>query len=363
MDTVDHVKSGREPENYNSQVHEDHLQNSYLFLTRNNSHPGKSVLRWGGEAFKNSINLYIIAVFTLGVIELNAREPNPFDVPDAVAEGAVTFKAKSTNSFSMTQAVVTNKTEAPIDLDLSRTILQPVGGFGTSDAQRIGIARVTGTKAYRVCLEPNSTYNIDLETRCLDHSRPAPATGTSYFVSRDKLPKPIADLLRNNASQNEVWAATDGDNSDLSNQIIAAEWKACDLRNYKKHEVRFEGEIRCIGLDSATDKNFWIKRVAMRNNRRYARSGTLELSFRLLEPSELIKFFKEKDNLGGVRICAKVLDPLEPGIGVMVYDEDMPINDQPKRGVYFLLAVLCEYSANEFRFVDYCVLGDAFILQ
>jgi len=163
---------------------------------------------------KNYIIIFIVVLIS-STIKIFAQ--SEYNAHDALQLGYVDITAKASNGYSKTEIFIKNKTNTDFVIDFSETCFIPKN----SNAQRIGL-----TWANNCCYKVNSYAGksgyLDFESRCLDHSRSAPSNGQEYYIATASLPSYISSLLRVNASQVDVWAATE-----------SPSWKEIDPRNDK----------------------------------------------------------------------------------------------------------------------------------
>jgi hypothetical protein len=156
----------------------------------------------------------------------------PIKAVDAVSQGLINLEAESVNSYQETEVKVKNRTDQPQEVDLSGTGLIPANG----DEQRIGLTYVQGENDGIVHVDPHDTITETFESRCLDQDRPAPESGERLKLLRSKLPSYVSRLLRNNASQSEVWDVTNGSHK--------SDWGSMDPRGpYTKEDPAEENLI------------------------------------------------------------------------------------------------------------------------
>lgn len=125
---------------------------------------------------------------------------------DALSGGHISCSGSATNGYAETTLTVTNRRTYSVTVDFTT-----VSFVQNNATQRIGLSYELSTRGYNLVLAASRTYTLRFSSRCLDHSRSAPYTGTaiaSYAVIPSQFSF-IVNALRNKYSQADVWALTD----------------------------------------------------------------------------------------------------------------------------------------------------------
>jgi hypothetical protein len=263
------------------------------------------------------------------------------DISDAVHQNEVTLTVESTESYSGARALLHNNTGQVLDLDFSRTGFVSIG----SEAQRIGIARIQGGNSAEVLLMPYGSAFIDLETRCLDHTRPAPNNGDTYEMLPNRLPDSIVSALRRNADQQEVWNITNAGVGDPGFDD-AIQWKIFDQRNFPNTNLHLSGNWSySTNWEGATTE---IKGNGITNTNSDGYSGILMLKLGYYTSENLAKYFETR-GLGGCEIAeSKIDEHLNGGCRYSGIDETVPVLGHPDPGKYWAVLSLQEYSHGKY---------------
>ena len=159
-------------------------------------------------------NWLVFALLFVGALLLLepvwAAGPREMDLLEARAKGIVTVEVRSASTYKKMTLVITNKIAEILVLDISQAGFIPRKG----EAQRIGISHLEGKPGeYKVQVPASGRAELVFAARCLDRSRPAPATGTVFELMRNPLPEFIVGMLRKGESQGVMWKTIEAKNA------------------------------------------------------------------------------------------------------------------------------------------------------
>jgi hypothetical protein len=120
--------------------------------------------------------------------------------------GLISLSGYASSGYSEVVLYVDNYCGYGIDVDFST--MWCLQGNGS---QRIGLCYEKSIGSYYLHLRAHGSYTFRFSSRCLDHSRNGPSTGTSFsrFVSFASDFYAIRDALRNGDSQTSIWDLSD----------------------------------------------------------------------------------------------------------------------------------------------------------
>lgn len=176
-------------------------------------------------SFKLLIKLFFIITFLLTndiylkngfcAVILNKDKTN-FYAYEAANKKYISISARSLSGFEKPKVFVTNHTNSSLNIDFSNTAFMPE----KSDGQRMGL---TGLPKLDFVIGPHKSKTLQFNGLCLDKTRTTPNIKLDYKYLSEPIPDSISELLKKNASQDEIWKVTEGSES--------ANWKSMDPRN------------------------------------------------------------------------------------------------------------------------------------
>jgi hypothetical protein len=249
---------------------------------------------------------------------------------DARASGTISVIAESTSGYAETKLVVTTLVSSSVEVDFSTACLVQTNG-----SQRIGLSYEKTTGSYLLVLSGNSTYTLYFSSRCLDRSRSAPLTGSTFAniidISRWTS---IVNALREKYDQSGVWSVTESTSG----------WTA----TYPSGDNGGSDYMDLSGRAS-----WWTSRNRM--NIKVARVSNLSKS--ITSGSLRLRVWATRSRYSGRRIPGHILgtrnlNPLQPGYyysnisGYVRYT-------RPRPGRYYTTITLEEYNSGFWVVKDY----------
>lgn len=300
---------------------------------------------------KPRFNITLIAALGLAIAFFLGVAPSAraaYTLESAVRAGLLNVSGFASSGFAEATLTILNKAGFPIDIDFSTVCF-----VQNNDTQRVGLAYEKSTYSYFLRLAAGKQYTLRFSSRCLDHNRHSPTTGTAFarFFQIDPTAfGPIVNALRNNASQSSVWSITDA-NSNLSRA-----WKNADPRpapGGTTNNPVINGGIHLSGACSWSTSGNQVKiSVAKVENRNaYGQSGTLRL-----------RLWASKTPYSGSPISAYLLGtvtlgPLNAGYyygNIATYTDYV----KPPPGYFYTTIILEEYASGTYYLKDFITFSN-----
>ncbi|HZJ16893.1 MAG TPA: hypothetical protein VFD27_17700 [Chthoniobacteraceae bacterium] len=254
----------------------------------------------------------------------------------AAVKNYLSWSAKSTSGYNEVEIDITVKASVDIVVDFSSCWLVAADG-----SQRIGLAYEKSTGSYNLRLRAKQSYTLLFQSRCLDHNRPGPTTGT-YFKKLYQIDTnafwEIVNALRQNYTQGSVWFLTD-QNGDFS-----IWWKYADPRSHNggRPSLDLSGAVSWATSGNLID----IRAGKVTNRRSSGRSGSLRLRIWATTLPYV------GGGIYGYVLGTRNLDPLNAGYyysniyGYVTYSP-------PPHGYYYTTITLEEYTSSGWVISDY----------
>lgn len=266
-----------------------------------------------------------------------------YTVYEAAQAGFLKISGYASSGYVEATFFIENPSSTTVDVDFSSVCF-----VQSNSSQRIGLAYEKSTGAYLLRLPGGYSNTLRFVSRCLDHDRPAPTTGThfsSYTVISPTRFAPILKALRHNYTQNNVWKITD------SSTLLSKDWKDSDPRGPVgggNHDSLGSNGLDLSGtvswVRSGSRINIKAERVA--NNSATRISGTLRLRIWATSSPYV------GGSIRGYVLGTRRLGELEPDYEFRNIKGFVAFR-RPPRGYFYTTMTLEEYSSSGWVIQDY----------